>query len=49
MPMILGVAMSFLVSLAAIRVVALLAERRRLGWFGLYCIAAGLLSFALLR
>ena len=49
MPMILGVAVSFLVSLAAIRVVALLAERRRLGWFGLYCIAAGLLSFALLR
>lgn len=50
LPIVVGVIVSFAVSLAAIRMVAVLAERRKLRWFGVYCAAVGLaaLSFTLL-
>lgn len=44
LPILLGVIVSFAVSLGAIRVVTLLAERRKLRWFGLYCIGLGLVA-----
>ncbi|MHC4607292.1 MAG: undecaprenyl-diphosphate phosphatase [Planctomycetota bacterium] len=42
LPIVIGVTVSFAVSLAAIRLVALLAERRKLRWFGIYCAGLGL-------
>ena len=47
LPILLGVAVSFAVSLAAIRIVTLLAERKRLRWFAGYCIGLGLVVFVL--
>jgi undecaprenyl-diphosphatase len=40
----IGVAATFAVSLAAIKVVERLSGRGRFGWFALYCAAAGVLG-----
>lgn len=49
MPILLGVAVTFAVSLAAIRVVEKLSPRGRFLWFALYCALAGLVGMVQFR
>lgn len=45
LPIVIGVAVTFVVSLAAIRVVEKLSSRGRFLWFALYCALAGMVGW----
>jgi undecaprenyl-diphosphatase len=49
LPIVLGIAVTFAVSLAAIRVVEKLSPRGRFLWFALYCATAGLVGMVHFR
>ena len=44
LPIVIGVAVTFVVSMAAIRVVEKLSPRGRFLWFALYCAVAGIVG-----
>jgi len=46
-PLLAGATVSFLASLAAMRLLLVVVARRRLGWFALYCAVVGVLALAL--
>ena len=44
LPILIGIAVTFVVSLAAIRVVEKLSQKGRFSWFALYCAVAGIVG-----
>ena len=46
-PVLAGTAASFVTSVFAMKVMILVVVKRRLGWFALYCMAAGVFAIAL--
>ena len=46
-PVLAGVVVSFLSSLVAMKVMVGVVEKRRLRWFALYCVCAGILAISL--